>query len=1392
LTNETRNPPAPDEAPVSSEDAKAPVPTRRRTHPILRALGILAAVAAAAIVTSVTIDLGPALRKRAEAAGSTYLDRPMHIGKLSIVLLSGAFEVDDLVIDGLKPGDRPFLKTKRVFVYLPWWTIFTHELIVDHVDMSDWDMLVEQFPNGRHNFPRVLGPPRKEPRKPSRFTFTTTSKQIIARKGRFTYDDHSTPWRVLCPNLHVQVFKGRDGYRGTAAFSDGRVKITTYDEFRADMQTRFRIDSGKILLEDINLQSAGASTKVTGYVDLGHWPDMLYNVKSRIDFPTQKDIYFKGLNFTVAGQGDFTGTFRFFRTPGGTGRELKGSFTSAEAGVNAWRFQNVRGNLLWNNAAFRVTDVKTALYGGGATFDYVMEPLGQPARPAQAIWDAKYVDVDLQRLTDFLELQGLRLSGRISGHNRLEWPLGKFALKQGGGEITAAMPGGLQPMTRTMDPSQIAKVDPLPPLVGPFNPTFYIGYVPIAGHITYALDPEWIRIARGWSATEKTYVEFTGQTAWAQRSTMPFHVTSLDWQESDRLLSGIMTAFGSKTSAIPIGGRGEFDGTMLGAFGNPRIEGHFDGDRMRAWDVAWGKGSGDLVIENAYVDIKNGVIVDHASRIDAEGRFSLGYPRKDHGEEINAVITVSKRPLVDLRNAFQLQDYRMDGLLSGEFHLYGAYLTPEGVGRMQIDDGSAYGETFETATSDLRFERTGVRLDAVQITKTTGRMTGAAWVAWDGNYSFDADGTKIPIESMQTLQFKQAPLSGILQLKATGAGTFSNPRYDVKVSIADLYARDEGIGDVKGTLSLRGDMLTMTDFEASSKRLSVSGSLQLGLTPEMDVNASLQFSDTSIDPYLRFVLPQSSPFNSMVADGKITAHGELSDIDHLVVEADVDRLQLKLFDYAAANDGPIQLALNNHVVEVKSLKLKGQDTALELSGTIGLHTNQIALDAVGDADLGILQAFYYRRIRSSGSASLRAQVRGPLDKPVFSGDATITRGRVRDVSLPHSLEDINGRLVFDPQGIRFNDVAAKLGGGSVRFDGRIGLKGFAIGDIDLTATGEQMHLRYPEGFRSNVDAALTLRGNPQGMILGGTVTVHDGVYDKPFEPNVDISALASGGAAEAPVASVEPSALPVRYDIKINAPGTLRLDNSLARITARADLTLGGTYDHPALFGYAEIDRGEILFEGNRYRITRGTMTFDNPARIEPFFDIEAEARIRAPGVSEPYVVTLAVSGTLGGRLNMALNSDPPLPNTTILALVFGQTNADVTNPELAALRPQAATQNEELLLRAGIVRVLFGGITGSVSRAVENAIGIDTVQISPSLGTSSADPLTPTARLILGTRISDRAYVTFSRALGGNSARGADQVIILEYDQSDRVSWVFTQTGSTTFAIDFRFRRVL
>ena len=58
----------------------------------------------------------------------------------------------------------------------------------------------------------------------------------------------------------------------------------------------------------------------------------------------------------------------------------------------------------------------------------------------------------------------------------------------------------------------------------------------------------------------------------------------------------------------------------------------------------------------------------------------------------------------------------------------------------------------------------------------------------------------------------------------------------------------------------------------------------------------------------------------------------------------------------------------------------------------------------------------------------------------------------------------------------------------------------------------------------------------------------------------------------------------------------------------------------------ADIDRGEVTFEGRRYRITRGSMDFTNPTRIEPFFDVEAETNVRVTG--QTYRVTVGFAGT--------------------------------------------------------------------------------------------------------------------------------------------------------------------
>ena len=258
----------------------------------------------------------------------------------------------------------------------------------------------------------------------------------------------------------------------------------------------------------------------------------------------------------------------------------------------------------------------------------------------------------------------------------------------------------------------------------------------------------------------------------------------------------------------------------------------------------------------------------------------------------------------------------------------------------------------------------------------------------------------------------------------------------------------------------------------------------------------------------------------------------------------------------------------------------------------------------------------------------------------------------------------------------------------------------------------------------------------------------------------------------------------MRFDIKLTAPGTLRIDNDQARVVASADLNMRGTLDRPLLFGHAEIERGEVEFEGRRYLVTRGSLDFANASRIQPFFDIEAQTRVRVPG--QTYQVTMRMAGTTE-RMQPQFTSDPPLSTLDILTLLFSD-QAPSGDIELAAL--QRPNEREQRLVEARATRALTGALSQEVGRVVEQTFGVDTFQITPLLSDpyqqSASLNLNPSARVTIGKRISNRIFLTYARSL---SSSQRDQIILLEFDESDSLSWVLSQNEDRTYALEIRKR---
>ena len=83
----------PDEAPAAGTSSARRALPRWLTRHTRRVIIVVTAIVAAIFVSAVTIDLGPAMRTRAEQVASTQIERQVHIGRLGMYLLPGRFRI---------------------------------------------------------------------------------------------------------------------------------------------------------------------------------------------------------------------------------------------------------------------------------------------------------------------------------------------------------------------------------------------------------------------------------------------------------------------------------------------------------------------------------------------------------------------------------------------------------------------------------------------------------------------------------------------------------------------------------------------------------------------------------------------------------------------------------------------------------------------------------------------------------------------------------------------------------------------------------------------------------------------------------------------------------------------------------------------------------------------------------------------------------------------------------------------------------------------------------------------------------------------------------------------------------------------------------------------------
>jgi translocation and assembly module TamB len=374
------------------------------------------------------------------------------------------------------------------------------------------------------------------------------------------------------------------------------------------------------------------------------------------------------------------------------------------------------------------------------------------------------------------------------------------------------------------------------------------------------------------------------------------------------------------------------------------------------------------------------------------------------------------------------------------------------------------------------------------------------------------------------------------------------------------------------------------------------------------------------------------------------------------------------------------------------------------------------------------------------------------------------------VDLPNGLSHINGTMVFAQDRVQIEKLTAHSGGGELNLGGFLAYRNGLY--FDLTATGKDVRLRYPPGVSSSADANLRYTGSAASSLLSGDITV----TRFGMNSNFDFGTLLTQPKNTMGFASVNPFLANLRLDIHITSTPELRVETTLAKVSGDVDLRVRGTAARPALLGRVNIAEGDIFFNGTKYRLERGDITFSNPLVIEPTINLEMSARV------QDYDITVGLHGTMssGKSLSLTYRSDPPLSNTDIISLLaFGRPRGTgVYN----APAPSGQTTTGDTV-NAASNAILGQALDAAVSNRVERLFGNSRVKIDPQfIGQQN----NPSARVTVEQTINNNITLTYVT----NLTQSAETVVQLEYNVDKNVSIVAVRDENGVLGFDVRIRR--
>jgi translocation and assembly module TamB len=1279
----------------------------------------------------------------------------VELGSIHVVPFHFQVEVRELTIHGREgPREIPYAHVNSLMAQVKPWSLLRSELGLNYVVLDHPVVHIILYSDGTTNQPepKVKATSSK---KTMEQLFALSISRFEVRRGELIWGNQRRPLdfalRDVSADMSYSLFRGI--YEGNILLGKADSAFGGYRPFAWTAEAHFTLGKSHVQLRSLKATSGRSRLQATGQLENFREPHVVADYNLSLDLAEAAAI----IRHSEVRRGVLQLT--------GHGSWSADDFSSI-------------GKALLSNLDWR--DAPIGVHNASLSAQYAIDPrrLVLSQMQGHVLGGSVMGDVDVAQ---WLSPQPASLSAtekqtnRQSGSARLRFkdlsaaeiaaalatPSRPFQKIKPAGLVSGKVDASWKDSVRETEAQFVADV--LPPASSTKT------QFPLTGHAqgTYRFGPGELDLAELSAATRATQVHASGTLSSTAALKLLVTTTNLgEWQP-------VFTAAGyAGEIPVTLKGHASFNGTATGKLSQIAISGNLQSQDFEttipatsytpARTINWNALQADVQLSPSVFAVRNGTLSRDPDSLKFDFHAQLAARQFTDNSPFQAHVDTQNADLAGIL-ALAGYYYPVTGIVDLHLNLSGTRSVPQGEGSMQLRDGSIYGEPVQRMASTLNFKGEEVEVKNIQLAYRESNVAGGGTYNLSSHaYRFNLTGSNFDLGRVNTLQSARIAVTGRADFTAEGSGTLEAPRLNAAIHLRDLTFDQERAGDFTINAVSQGPELRITgqsQFEQAD--LKIDGNVHL--REDWPADVYFRFHQLELDAIFRTYLRGAINGHSR-ADGEVHMVGPLRRPRELQFTANVDNLDADVEDVKIKNQGPIRFSMAGQTLQIDQFHLVGEDTDISATGKVHLSGDrELDLRAQGRVNLKLIESLN-PDFTSSGVVTVDLSVGGTVAKPLTQGQLKVDHGAIAYIDLPSALSDINGSLIFHQDRLQIQSLTAHTGGGLVTFGGYATAYNGKL-NFDLTVRGDEVRLRYPPGVSATANADLHFVGTSSASTLNGEIIV----TKLAMTPGFDFGAYLERSQA---------SALPptnrllnrIRLDVHIATTPELQMQTASLRLSGDADLHLRGTAGKPVILGRADIIEGEVQFNGTKYRLERGDITFINPVTTTPVLDLQASTRVR------DYDITLNLNGQID-RPNVTYRSEPPLPTSDIIGLLaFGQ-----TSEESAQLNQSQSAFNSETSSA-----ILSAALNATVSNRVQKLFGVSRIKIDPQgLNTETSSTQTGPA-VTIEQQVKNNLTLTYTT----NVAQASQQIIQAEYNITRNVSIVGVRDQNGVVSIDVRVRR--